>query len=618
MEDILIDTAYNRTAPEDPARTEIIFPEGQRALVFRSQPGESSAALLSRLDLAPTKVVIVVLGDLADAADTVEQRVLQLLSRGVMRVAGALTGLVVDGGADPRLAALVGRAAAQNRSGVSVLGVSPAARVAFPGPPNGLDAHGRVPLEPHHSHIVLTPGTSWGAEIPTLVDLVMELARSMPVVVVLAGGGAEARAALAQCAQQGWPVIAIEGSGGLADELARAGPERSGAIDDPVLAEIAADVQLRVLPSAGSVAALRRLLTRLLGDDATLRWAEERRALYASNSRLQRAAFSRLQRAILYLGVFGTFLSLAYASLTLNRPPGAVPEWLRLVLHYVIVGVPIVTSVLLAGSLKLNAGDRWVLLRWSAEAIKSEIVRYRVRSGPYRERRPGQLPPEGLLAKKVKFISDQLMQTDVNVIGLEAPSPERSGNRSGPLSVEQYVVERLLEQRRYYREGAQRRARELQRYQWLILVVGAVGTGLAVVGLEVWIALATVLAVACATYLDYQQVERTVLLFNQAETELANVEGWWNALPPEEQAQARNIDRLVNETESVLAAENASWVQQMKNALAELRTKQESTLRDLRRRPGGGSDAGATSNSKRPARTRRPKLRRRPTPQPEA
>ena len=62
--------------------------------------------------------------------------------------------------------------------------------------------------------------------------------------------------------------------------------------------------------------------------------------------------------------------------------------------------------------------------------------------------------------------------------------------------------------------------------------------------------------------------------YNQAKTDLDNVKAWWTALSAEEQATQENVDLLVDHTEQVLKSELDGWVQQMQNALAELRKEQ--------------------------------------------
>jgi hypothetical protein len=104
--------------------------------------------------------------------------------------------------------------------------------------------------------------------------------------------------------------------------------------------------------------------------------------------------------------------------------------------------------------------------------------------------------------------------------------------------------------------------------------------------LDLWIALTTALAAACTTYLGYQQIENSLIKYNQAATDLANVHGWWMVLSLDERAAPNNVDTLVEHTEKILGSELTGWVQEMHNALAELRARQT--------RPAAGDDATPT------------------------
>src|SRR5262249_2001271 len=74
---------------------------------------------------------------------------------------------------------------------------------------------------------------------------------------------------------------------------------------------------------------------------------------------------------ILLLGVLATLLALVHE------------QWSNPALHWAVVTVPILISVLIALANRRAAGKRWVLLRAAAEATKTEIYRYRTRTGGY-------------------------------------------------------------------------------------------------------------------------------------------------------------------------------------------------------------------------------------------
>jgi hypothetical protein len=123
----------------------------------------------------------------------------------------------------------------------------------------------------------------------------------------------------------------------------------------------------------------------------------------------------------------------------------------------------------------------------------------------------------------------------------------------------------------------------------MTFIVGGAGSYLAAIGMQGWVALTTSIVAAFGTYLGYRQTESTLTKYNQAATDLANVKAWWNALSAEEQAQQVNINSLVEHTEQVLQSELDGWIQQMQNALADLRKGHE---------PPGDSEEGKEPGSK--------------------
>ena len=163
------------------------------------------------------------------------------------------------------------------------------------------------------------------------------------------------------------------------------------------------------------------------------------------------------------------------------------------------------------------------------------------------------------------------------------------------LPPDRYVELRLGDQLNFYRSKTVKLEKQLKVAQWSIFVIGGLGSLLAAINQQVWIALTTALAAALTTYLSYQQTESTLTKYNQTATDLANVKSWWTALPPEEKAKQVNIDALVDHTEQVLQSELDGWVQQMQNALAELRKGQ--TQAAEKEEPQGGDTAPAPTET---------------------
>jgi len=149
------------------------------------------------------------------------------------------------------------------------------------------------------------------------------------------------------------------------------------------------------------------------------------------------------------------------------------------------------------------------------------------------------------------------------------------GNDDGysKLTPDRYIAIRIGDQLAYFQDRTNELSSELTRYYSLIFVAGGLGTLLAALGVEPFVALTVALAAAFASYLEYRQTEYTLVKYNQTLSNLNNVKNIWTAFS--EDKRKENFDELVNTTEQILETENTGWVQQMQDALAALRTKQE-------------------------------------------
>src|SRR4029077_18301688 len=170
-------------------------------------------------------------------------------------------------------------------------------------------------------------------------------------------------------------------------------------IDDPVLAEIIAEGDLRLFPITGALEDFERMLFSQSPNIKLLRDAWQRFATYDANANRLQKAFRKVQFWILTLGLIAVFLAVfekqglefvkdqQVKTLTkqTQRPekPFQMIEKALGSLRFPIIVFPIVISVLLAYYNKFRPGTKWVLLRGSAEAIKREIYCYRSRTGSY-------------------------------------------------------------------------------------------------------------------------------------------------------------------------------------------------------------------------------------------
>ncbi len=615
--------------PPKPVET-VQFDNINRAKLVRVTNDAKGDEILQALGLTTQpKALITISGgaQLLDQKTTLDEhldkRLTQLFSRGIARTAADIGAALIDGGANSGVMAMMGQGVADRGYKSPLIGVLPAPLVRYPGSadiPPQLQAQA-ADLEPNHSHFVLVNTPQWGGETNVMYHLAEAIAPSIPALTVLVNGGDLACEEVLRSVRLGWPVIVVSGSGRLADEISQLYQEQTDFIPDPRLAEIINDGHIFLLPVDARVEELERMIRRLLRGDSTLRLAWERFAIYDANANRHQNSFKSIQFNILLLGVLGTFLALLQASMNemlflvkadsaweLALDSTVLPRWwmnfvrwifLRTgfiieqftnLLRYVIIVIPIIATAMLAAANRFNAGSKWLLLRGTAEGVKREIFRYRAKAEIYNQQNthPPKKSREARLAQELQNMSSRLMQTEVNISALmnhDGPIPPQYSTAPGDdgfthLSPEQYLSYRIEDQYKYYRSKTQKLEKQLKRLQWLIYIVGGIGTLLAALGLELWIALTGSLVTALGTYLEYQQIEKTLLTYNQAATDLANVRGWWIALASAEQEEQSNIDMLVQQTERILYGEFSGWMQDMQDAFDALRKEQEKALKN--------------------------------------
>ena len=304
--------------------------------------------------------------------------------------------------------------------------------------------------------------------------------------------------------------------------------------------------------------------------------AWQRFADYDHNSMIAQKRYFRLRRIILILSVTATFLAVVYSILKPIEIPWVVQ--VNNPLRYIVILTPIAVATLQTGAAKFKGGTNYILFRGSAEAVKREIYRYRSKAEIYSPEETESESREIKLARKVKSISGQLMKTEANQAGYKqykGKLPPKYGAHDdddgfSDLDPENYITWRLDDQLKFYRSRTAKFDKQLRLFQWSIFIFGGLGTFLAAIGLEIWIAVTIAMAGAFASYLELQQVEATMIAYNQASTDLGGIRIWWHALSDEDKSVQDNKDRLVEYTEMVLKTELIGWVQEMQDALADL------------------------------------------------
>ena len=508
---------------------EVVFEGGGRAVVLSR--GEAG--------LPANRPVLLVCGGADDLKDGALAAAEAVVGDAVARAAEATGAVVVDGGTDSGVMRLVGRARRKHPAAIPVLvGVAPAGLVS------AAAEEGKAALEPNHTHFVLADSDEWGGETELLFDTAARIAGTARVAVVVAGGGEVARSEVAHALRRGWPVLAVAGTGGAAAE---------------------------VEASFGDATQLARRLTWELTGAPVLKEAWQQFATYDGLAKSLRRTFVRFQRAILLLGILATLLAL------LEDATGSAA------LHWAVVAAPVLVAVLIALANNRAAGERWVLLRAAAEAIKTEIYRYRTATGVYAQERLPDADPAArpvVLASRLQEIEDHLIQTEASGAPLtpyDGPLPPRMYGAEAeddgvtPLDPDRYLAIRVADQLGYYH----RRIRALDRTRTLLQTVGVLAGGagaiLAAAGAEVWIGLTTAISGAALAYLGTLQVDSTVVTYNQTASRLTALRRDWGVRA---RRDPEAFDELVTKAEGALGTELGGWVQQMNTALEELQAQQ--------------------------------------------
>lgn len=198
----------------------VSFLNGTIAKAVKIESDSNLESVLEKIGLQRSRPVLVVVGGASQLSDQDFERVRSLFTDTLAPLAQRLGAYVVDGGTDAGVMRMMGLARQACAATFPLIGVLPAGVAIFPDqPPPQANA---APLEPHHTHFVLTPGSAWGDESPCLAEIASLLAGKFPSVSVLINGGEITWVDAAESVGEGRSIVVIAGSGRAADTLAAA------------------------------------------------------------------------------------------------------------------------------------------------------------------------------------------------------------------------------------------------------------------------------------------------------------------------------------------------------------------------------------------------------------
>ncbi|WP_199248298.1 hypothetical protein [[Phormidium] sp. ETS-05] len=236
---------------------QIAISNGLTTPAIRVQSPQDLSGALQELGIHGSRPILVVVGGASKMSEADLSRLRSLFVQVLAPLAEELGALVVDGGTDAGVMQMMGQARAQTGATFSLIGVTPEGKVALPDrdPPSDF-----TPLEPHHTHFVLIPGSNWGDESPWLAGVATVLASGAPSVAVLVNGGEIAWKDVSENLAANRPVLAIAGSGRLADILAAA---LRGETAEERAKEIAASGLVQAFEMKDSFDSLTRLMKQM-------------------------------------------------------------------------------------------------------------------------------------------------------------------------------------------------------------------------------------------------------------------------------------------------------------------------------------------------------------------
>jgi hypothetical protein len=198
----------------------INFRNDRTAQVLKLMADQDLAVALSAIGLTENHPVLVVIGGASLISEEDLQRLQRLFSEVLAPLAQKLGLIVADGGTDAGVMRLMGNAREEISGTFPLVGFSPDGLVKLPD--DETSSTELTDLEPHHTHFFLVPGDQWGDESRWLARIASQMAGNYPSVTVLINGGSIALIDAMENLRVHRPLLVIEGSGRLADEIAKA------------------------------------------------------------------------------------------------------------------------------------------------------------------------------------------------------------------------------------------------------------------------------------------------------------------------------------------------------------------------------------------------------------
>ncbi len=286
--------------------------------------------------------------------------------------------------------------------------------------------------------------------------------------------------------------------------------------------------------------------------DAT--WSAYRRS--AATARAETSTLRNWRWRVLAITLAGAVISAAADALRQPVELGALPSWLVPVAGITGAMLLALATFLTANLLTTARQRRWTQSRAVAEALKSECFRFATRMAPY----DGNEAPAKLL--------DRLERMTRGMGGSLLPEirDEEKATLCAPITVADYLKQRVHEQIQWYRNKALAARNSLLKFRYASVALGAIAAVLPVVGTLTdaagpasWAAVATTAGTAIASFVYAERFGFLVESYSATANRLELLAARWHASTQ----TSTDEQLLVDSVENALATENTGWMAEL-------------------------------------------------------
>lgn len=288
-----------------------------------------------------------------------------------------------------------------------------------------------------------------------------------------------------------------------------------------------------------------------------------------------------------------------------NMPKKTVPP--EKVDFYVLL-LTIATTMCVGFISYINPQAKWQQLRGAAQALRSEMWKFRTRSGPYQQMQGDPATKANLLYKQfvddvsknvmksatianTSFMAratglstaenekDTLVKNPVYVHG-QYKAPRRPKKKvlvkgrvaavdvadgeifddyQSPCTPEEYLQLRVLPQLKFYQARLPVYQRMNNVWETLLMLSSIAGVVLSFFREARWAAIPTALTVCVTAYAEFHATEKKLVRYSEAIAKIDSIKMWWDSLSNVERVNLAFISTLVSGCEDTFNNEREAW-----------------------------------------------------------